>query len=96
MIDDRGDQFAGAVPTQAVPTTTRPPGADERLVRMSAAHTAGRRAPARGHRGRPATARGRISRLTRRSLERFDRYTLDVFNPRPPHALYAPQSGDSA
>lgn len=37
----------------------------------------GRPTSARGHGGRPP---GRLSRFTRRSLERFDRYTLDVFN----------------
>lgn len=41
----------------------------------------------RGH--RPPTALGRMRTLTRRSLRRFDSYTLDVFNPRPPHALYS-------
>jgi hypothetical protein len=39
--------------------------------------SAGRRAPGRGRGGRPP---GRVGRFTRRSLERFDRYTLDVFN----------------
>ena len=136
MTDDHGDQFPGAVPTQAVPATARPAGADERLVRMSAAYTekvnaavqadreglayelaeqtfheemagleserahlvperrsAGRRLATRSPGNRPTATLGR---LTRRSLERFDRYTLDVFNPRPPHALYAPQSDQSA
>jgi hypothetical protein len=136
MNDDHGDQFPGAVPTQAVPTTARPAGADERLVRMSAAYTekvnaavqadreglayelaeqtfpgemagpenegahhvaerrsAGRRLSTRGAGSRPPATLGR---LTRRSLERFDRYTLDVFNPRPPHALYAQRSDHSA
>jgi hypothetical protein len=48
----------------------------------------GRRSQARTHGGRPpgqATSRlGRMGRLTRRSLKRFDRYTLDVFNPGAP------------
>jgi hypothetical protein len=104
MTDDHGDQFPDAVPGQGVPTATRPAGAQERLVRMSAAATdnapvqrpAGRRTPPRSHGDRPATTQSRMGRLTRRSLERFDRYTLDVFNPRPPHALYAPRSHDSA
>jgi hypothetical protein len=39
--------------------------------------SAGRHTPGRGRGGRPP---GRVSRFTRRSLERFDRYTLDVFN----------------
>ena len=37
---------------------------------------AGRGAPSRGQDGRLT----RLGRLTRRSLRRFDRYTLDVFN----------------
>jgi hypothetical protein len=55
--------------------------------------SAGRRLATRSPGNRPTATLGR---LTRRSLERFDRYTLDVFNPRPPHALYAPQSDQSA
>jgi hypothetical protein len=39
--------------------------------------SAGRHTPGRGRGGRPP---GRVGRFTRRSLERFDRYTLDVFN----------------
>jgi hypothetical protein len=39
--------------------------------------SAGRHTPGRGQGGRPP---GRVGRFTRRSLERFDRYTLDVFN----------------
>lgn len=135
MTDDHGDQFPGAVPAKTEPAA-RPVGADERLVRMSAAYTekvnaavqadrehlayelaeqtfaeelsgieaagthhtperrpAGRRTPPRNHGGRPPTMLGR---LTRRSLDRFDRYTLDVFNPRPPHALYAARPDHSA
>ena len=46
---------------------------------------AGRRTPTRSHGGRPpgqpTTRLGRMGRFTRRSLERLDRYTLDVFNP---------------
>jgi hypothetical protein len=136
MNDDQGDQFPGAVPATTVSAAARPTGADDRLVRMSAAYTekvnaavqagreslayelaertfaeelgaeavtglapvrrpAGRRT-ARSHGNRPPTALGRMGRLTRRSLDRFDRYTLDVFNPRPPHALYAPRSDHSA
>lgn len=44
---------------------------------------AGRRTPTRGEGGRRPqadTRLGRMSRLTRSSLNRFDRYTLDVFN----------------
>jgi hypothetical protein len=43
----------------------------------------GRRTPTRGQGGRRPqadTRLGRMSRLTRSSLRRFDRYTLDVFN----------------
>jgi hypothetical protein len=136
MNDDHGDQFPGAVPASTVPAAARPTGADDRLVRMSAAYTAkvnaavqadreglayelaehtfaeemsgfesagdlspvrrspGRRSRSHGH--RPPTALGRMGTLTRRSLGRFDRYTLDVFNPRPPHALYASQPDRSA
>jgi hypothetical protein len=136
MNDDHGDQFPGAVPASAVPAAARPTGADDRLVRMSAAYTekvnaavqagrenlayelaertfaeemsgvemagdvspvrrpAGRRTRSHGH--RPPTALGRMGKLTRRSLDRFDRYTLDVFNPRPPHALYASRPDRSA
>lgn len=57
-------------------------GSDTGVVRSPATRTVGRRPL--GH--RPPTALGRMSRLTRRSLRRFDRYTLDVFNPRSPHA----------
>jgi hypothetical protein len=39
--------------------------------------SAGRHTPGRGRGGRPP---GRVGSFTRRSLERFDRYTLDVFN----------------
>lgn len=46
--------------------------------------TAGRRTPPRTPGGRPpgqaASPLGRMGRFTRRSLKRFDRYTLDVFN----------------
>jgi hypothetical protein len=47
---------------------------------------AGRRTPTRNPNGRrPGGGQsrlGRMGRLTRSSLNRFDRYTLDVFNPR--------------
>jgi hypothetical protein len=58
--------------------------------------TAGRRTPTRNPGGRPPgqapTTLGRLGSFTRRSLDRFDRYTLDVFNPRPP---YGPAAGTS-
>jgi hypothetical protein len=119
MTDDHGDQFPGALPASAVPSTAHRAAADERLVRMradylqkanslvqggrddlaqelaasfaeesggdhsSARRTAGRGTPTRGQGGRRPgsdTRLGRMSRLTRSSLQRFDRYTLDVFN----------------
>jgi hypothetical protein len=44
--------------------------------------------PVRTHGGRPpgqaATGLARMTRFTRRSLARLDRYTLEVFNPGPP------------
>jgi hypothetical protein len=48
----------------------------------------GRRTPTRGQGGRRPeadTRLGRMSRLTRSSLNRFDRYTLDVFNAGSPY-----------
>jgi len=45
---------------------------------------AARRTPSRGEDGRRPTA-GPLGRLTRRSLRRLDRYTLDVFNPGAPY-----------
>jgi hypothetical protein len=50
--------------------------------------TPGRRTPTRrqdGRRPEADTRLGRMSRLTRSSLHRFDRYTLDVFNARSPY-----------
>jgi len=47
---------------------------------------AGRPTPSRDRRGRrPGQAASRIGRFTRSSLERFDRYTLEVFNPGAPY-----------
>jgi hypothetical protein len=55
---------------------------------------AGRRTPTRGQGGRRPDGRlGRMSRITRSSLDRFDRYTLDVFNPRSPYRA-RPESSD--
>ena len=48
-----------------------------------ARRAAGRRTPTRGESGRRPegdTRLGRMSRITRSSLDRLDRYTLDVFN----------------
>jgi hypothetical protein len=60
--------------------------ADAFAVEATGAHAvrrpAGRHSPARGDRRRPAS---RLGHLTRRSWERFDRYTLDVFNARTPY-----------
>ena len=50
----------------------------------SARRPAGRRTPTRGHGGR-RPGPGTLGRITRSSLHRFDRYTLDVFNPGAPH-----------
>jgi hypothetical protein len=61
----------------------------------STRRVAGRRTPTRGQGGRRPEADsrvGRMSRITRSSLDRFDRYTLDVFNPRTP---YRPQPESS-
>jgi hypothetical protein len=82
--DDRGDQFPGALPARSASTAPRGAG---RLVRMPAA--TGRRTPTRdagGRRPAPSTTTlSRMGRFTRRSLDRFDRYTLDVFNPASPY-----------
>jgi hypothetical protein len=53
-----------------------------------ARRTAGRRTPTRGQGGRRPeadTRLARMSRITRSSLHRFDRYTLDVFNAGSPY-----------
>jgi hypothetical protein len=82
--DDRGDQFPGALPARTASPAPRGAG---RLVRMPAA--TGRRTPTRDSGGRrPApstTTLSRMGRFTRRSLDRFDRYTLEVFNPASPY-----------
>jgi hypothetical protein len=82
--DDRGDRVPGALPARTASTAPRTAG---RLVRMAAA--TGRRTPTRdtgGRRPGPSTgALSRMGRFTRRSLDRFDRYTLEVFNPASPY-----------
>ena len=53
-----------------------------------ARRAAGRRTPTRGEGGRRPEADTRLSRMgriTRSSLDRFDRYTLDVFNAGSPY-----------
>jgi hypothetical protein len=50
-----------------------------------ARRAAGRRSPTRGQDGRRPGGDNRLGRITRRSLSRFDRYTLDVFNPGAPY-----------
>ncbi|TFV92072.1 hypothetical protein E4P40_03805 [Blastococcus sp. CT_GayMR20] len=85
--DDHGDQFPGAVPADT--SRTFPHGTESRHVRMPAApRPTGRRAPTRDQSnrrpGQATTRLGRVGQFTRSSLERFDRYTLDVFNPVPP------------
>ena len=82
--DDHGDRFPGALPAR---TASSAPRAAGRLVRMPAA--IGRRTPTRdagGRRPGPSTSTlSRMGRFTRRSLHRFDRYTLEVFNPASPY-----------
>jgi len=46
---------------------------------------AGRRTPTRGQDGRRPADGARLRHLARRSLRRFDQYTLDVFNPAAPY-----------
>jgi hypothetical protein len=88
MNDDHGDQFPGALPARRGPALDRTAGTEKRLVRMSAVETTARHATARTHGSRPpgqaTTGLARMGRFTRRSLARFDRYTLEVFNPGPP------------
>jgi hypothetical protein len=63
---------------------THSPGGHINLARSRRA--AGRGAPNRSRNGRaPGQSATRVGRFTRRSLERFDRYTLDVFNPGSPY-----------
>jgi hypothetical protein len=50
-----------------------------------ARRAAGLRTPTRDQGGRRPEADNRLGRFTRRSLRRFDRYTLDVFNPGAPY-----------
>lgn len=82
--DDHGDRFPGALPARTASTAPRAAG---RLVRMPAA--SGRRTPTRDFGGRrpgPSTSTlRRMGRFTRQSLDRFDRYTLEVFNPASPY-----------
>jgi hypothetical protein len=54
--------------------------------------TAGRRSPDRGAGERPRSTMSRMGRFTRRSLDRFDRYTIDVFNPGHPYRSHADRS----
>jgi hypothetical protein len=50
-----------------------------------ARRAAGRRTPTRGQHGRRPENGSRLGGLTRRSLRRFDAYTLEVFNPGAPY-----------
>jgi hypothetical protein len=91
MNDDHGDQFPGALPARRHPALARPTGGEKRMVRMPAVdgpQTTGRHTTARTHGSRPpgqaTTGLARMGRFTRRSLARFDRYTLEVFNPAAP------------
>src|SRR5215218_8207524 len=62
---------------------------EESAGTQHARRDAGRRTPTRDDRGRrPGTGESRLtrmSRLTRSSIDRFDRYTLDVFNAGSPY-----------
>ena len=73
-MDDHGDQFPGAVPPAG--TSVPRPGAGDAFPRMNTAgmHEGGR------PRLSADTRLRRMGEFTRRSLDRFDRYTLDVFN----------------
>ena len=51
----------------------------------AARRPAGRRTPTRGKDGRRPESGSRLGRLTRRSLRRFDQYTLEVLNPGTPY-----------
>lgn len=53
-------------------------------ARHGSARTRGERPP-----GQASAPLSRMRRLTRRSLERFDRYTLEVFNPGAPYRPHA-------
>jgi len=63
--------------------------AEETAVGGAIRRTSRRRSPARTHGGRPpgqaASPLSRMRRFTRRSLKRFDQYTLEVFNPGAPY-----------
>ena len=65
---DLARELAEAFPTEPSAVGARP----DRTTR-----TSGRGTPVRRDSARPAA---RLGRFTRRSLDRFDRYTLDVFN----------------
>ncbi len=93
MTDDHGDQFPGALPARPDSARSLRTGGEKRLVRMPATpvRTHGRRPP-----GQAATGLARMSRFTRRSLARFDRYTLEVFNPAPPFRPHADRQAPRA
>jgi hypothetical protein len=57
---------------------------------------AGRRSSTRTAGVRPPTRLARIGRVTRRSLHRLDRYTVDVFNPGHPYRPEATRPDHSA
>ena len=59
--------------------------AQESAAATGARRAVGRRTPTRGQDGRRPQGDHRLGRITRRSLSRFDRYTLDVFNPGAPY-----------
>ena len=99
--DDHGDQFPGALPARATTTRPDGVGERlvrmrsayaqkvDSAVQAAREDLAHERRPVRTRGGRPrgqaSTTLRRLGRLTRRSLDRFDRYALDVFNPDASH-----------
>ena len=85
-----GPELAHAQKTLVAQSSTQP--VDGAALDLRGRRTAGRRSPARPRDGRrpgAGSTLSRMGRLTRRSLDRFDRYTLDVFNPGHPYRPHA-------
>jgi hypothetical protein len=82
MAADRQGPASEPAQTSAEESSgAQPTGAPDRGRRV-----AGRPTPSRGQSGRrPRQAASRIGRFTRSPLARFDRYTLEVFNPGAPY-----------
>jgi hypothetical protein len=77
--DDLAHELAEAFVEESAGTPAEPAGARR---------AAGRRTPTRGRGGRRPESDSRLARMgriTRSSLNRFDRYTLDVFNAGSPY-----------